>query len=71
MKRKAAEILRNALALPTEVRAALAGSLLDSLDTDVDDNSQAAWATELNRFRGRNGHANKQPKSVSREENEP
>jgi putative addiction module component (TIGR02574 family) len=38
-----------ALALPTEARAALAGSLLDSLDTDVDEEAEAAWATEVNR----------------------
>jgi len=49
MKRDAAEILREALALPTEARAALAGSLLDSLDTDVDEDAEAAWATEVNR----------------------
>ena len=35
--------------LPTEARAALAGSLLDSLDTDVDEDAAAAWATEVNR----------------------
>ena len=45
----AAEILKEALALPTEARAALAGSLLDSLDTEVDEDAEAAWATEVNR----------------------
>jgi putative addiction module component (TIGR02574 family) len=49
MKRDAAEILKEALALPTEARAALAGSLLDSLDTDVDEDAEAAWAAEINR----------------------
>ena len=49
MKRDAAEILKEALALPTEARAALAGSLLDSLDTDVDEDAEAAWATAINR----------------------
>lgn len=49
MKRDAAEILKEALALPTEARAALAGSLLDSLDTEVDEDAEAAWATEVNR----------------------
>ena len=49
MKRDAAEILKDALALPTETRAALAGSLLDSLDTDVDEDAEAAWAIEINR----------------------
>ena len=44
MKRDAAEILKEALALPTEARAALAGSLLDSVDTDVDEDAEAAWA---------------------------
>ena len=32
MKRRAADILNDALALPAEARAALAGQLLDSLD---------------------------------------
>lgn len=49
MKRDAAEILKDALALPTEARAALVGSLLDSLDTDVDEDAEAAWAAEVNR----------------------
>lgn len=49
MKREAAEILKDALELPTEARAALAGSLLDSLDTEVDEEAEAAWATEVNR----------------------
>jgi len=49
MKRDAAEILKEALALPTEARAALAGSLLDSLDTDVDEDAEPTWASEVNR----------------------
>ena len=49
MKRDAAEILKEALALPTEARAALAGSLLDSLDTEVDEDAEAAWAAEISR----------------------
>jgi hypothetical protein len=49
MKREAAEILKDALALPTEARAALAGSLLERLDTEVDEDADAAWATEVNR----------------------
>ena len=32
-----------------KARAALAGSLLVSLDTEVDEDAEAAWATELNR----------------------
>ena len=49
MKREAADILKDALALPTEARAALAGSLLESLDTEVDEDAEAAWASEINR----------------------
>ena len=49
MKRDAAEILKDALALPTEARAALAGSLLGSLDTEVDEDAEAAWASDINR----------------------
>ncbi|HXQ76556.1 MAG TPA: addiction module protein [Gemmatimonadaceae bacterium] len=49
MKREAAEILKEALALPTEDRAALAGSLLESLDTEVDEDVEAAWGNEVNR----------------------
>jgi putative addiction module component (TIGR02574 family) len=49
MKREPAEILKDALALPTEARAALAGLLLESLDTEVDEDAEAAWATEVNR----------------------
>ena len=49
MKRKAEEILKDALALPNEARAAFAGSLLESLDTEVGEAAEAAWATEVNR----------------------
>ena len=49
MKREAAEILKEALALPIEARAALAGLLLDSLDTDVDEDAETSWAIEVNR----------------------
>jgi putative addiction module component (TIGR02574 family) len=49
MKRDAAEILKDAPALSTEACAAFADSLLDSLDTDFDEDAEAAWATELNR----------------------
>jgi putative addiction module component (TIGR02574 family) len=49
MKREAAEILKDALALPPEARAALAGSLLESLDTEVDEDAEAAWAIEVSR----------------------
>jgi putative addiction module component (TIGR02574 family) len=49
MKREAADILKHALALPTQARAALAGSLLESLETEVDEDAKTAWATEVNR----------------------
>ena len=49
MKRDAAEILKEALALPTEARAALAGSLLDSLDKGADEDAEASWEIEVNR----------------------
>ncbi len=49
MQRDAAEILKDALELPTEARAALAGSLLESLDNEVDEDAEALWATEVNR----------------------
>lgn len=49
MKRDAAEILKDALALPTDARAALAGSLLESLNNKVDEYAEAALATEVNR----------------------
>ena len=49
MKREAAEILKVALALRPEARAGLAGSLLESLDTEVDEDIEAAWGNEVNR----------------------
>ena len=49
MKREAAAILNDALALPTEARAALAGLLLESLHTEVDEDAEVAWAIEVNR----------------------
>jgi putative addiction module component (TIGR02574 family) len=49
MKRDACEILKEALALPAEARAAVAGSLLESLDDQVDEGSDAAWEAEIAR----------------------
>jgi putative addiction module component (TIGR02574 family) len=40
---------KKAFALPTEARAALAGSLLDSLDDERDDNAEAEWEVEITR----------------------
>ena len=36
-----------ALTLPTEARAALADSLRDSLDTDVDEDAAEQWRVEI------------------------
>lgn len=49
MKRDAAEILKDALALPSEARAALAQALLQSLETQVDEDLEVAWAAEVKR----------------------
>ena len=44
---EAHELLKKALALPDHERAELAGSLLDSLDTTVDEDVDAAWQKEI------------------------
>jgi len=49
MPREAAQILHEALELPPEQRAALADSLLNSLDTDVDADVEQAWREEIER----------------------
>jgi putative addiction module component (TIGR02574 family) len=49
MSKDISELLKKAFALPTEARAALAGSLLDSLDDDRDDNAEAEWEVEITR----------------------
>ena len=45
----ATKLLEAALKLPPEVRAAMAGSLLDSLDTTVDADAEAEWEREIAR----------------------
>lgn len=47
MERDVAEILKRALELPPEARAATAGSLLDSLDQTVDENAESMWEKEI------------------------
>jgi putative addiction module component (TIGR02574 family) len=47
MKQNIADILKEALKLPPEARAALAGTLLDSLDDTVDRDAESAWEAEL------------------------
>jgi putative addiction module component (TIGR02574 family) len=49
MPRDAAEVLKDALELPPEARAALIGSLFDSLDTEVDEDAEEAWRGEIRR----------------------
>jgi putative addiction module component (TIGR02574 family) len=43
------ELLKKALALPPEARAALAGSLLESLDDTVDASAEEEWGREIAR----------------------
>ncbi len=47
MKQDVAEILKKAMGLPPEARAALAGSLIDSLDQNIDEDVEAAWEEEV------------------------
>jgi len=47
MKREFDEILEKALELPPEGRAAIAGSLLESLDRIVDEDAESAWEEEV------------------------
>lgn len=49
MKQDPSDLLKEALKLPPEARAALAGSLLDSLDQEVDEDAEAAWHAEIDR----------------------
>jgi putative addiction module component (TIGR02574 family) len=47
MKQNIANILKEALKLSPEARAALAGTLLDSLDDTVDQDAESAWEAEI------------------------
>jgi putative addiction module component (TIGR02574 family) len=47
VKQDISNILKEALNLPVEARAALAGTLLDSLDESVDQNAESAWEIEI------------------------
>ncbi len=49
MNREVSELLEKALSLPPEARAALAGSLLESLDDRVDANAEEEWNPEIAR----------------------
>ena len=47
MTQEAHDLLQKALALPENERAELAGNLLSSLDTTVDQDVDAAWQEEV------------------------
>ncbi len=47
MSRDAAQVLKEALALPIEARVALIGPLVDSLDMETDQNAEEAWRVEI------------------------
>ena len=47
MNQNISEILKEALKLPPEARAALAGTLIDSLEESVDRDAEAAWEAEI------------------------
>lgn len=49
MKADTSKLLEKALSLPAEARAALAGSLIESLDESVDEDAEAAWVEEIAR----------------------
>lgn len=47
MQREPAKVLKDALSLPVEARAALVDSLIDSLDSEVDQDAEDAWRKEI------------------------
>ncbi len=49
MTQEANDLLKKALALPAEDRAALAGTLIDSLDEETDESVEEAWNDEIAR----------------------
>lgn len=49
MSRDPNDILRDALQLPPEARAALADSLLESLDSETDPQAESEWRREIRR----------------------
>jgi putative addiction module component (TIGR02574 family) len=49
MTEQATKLLEEALKLPSEARAAIAGRLMESLDEQVDKDAEAAWAKEIAR----------------------
>ena len=49
MNREVSELLEKALSLPPEARAALAGSLLESLDDTAEASAEEEWNIEIAR----------------------
>lgn len=49
MAQDLSEVLKQAMALPSEARAALAGALLESLDEPVDASVEVEWDREIAR----------------------
>jgi putative addiction module component (TIGR02574 family) len=49
MKQDISDLLKKALTLPPEARAALAGSLLESLDETVEASAEEEWSREIAR----------------------
>lgn len=49
MTERTQELLQKALSLPDDERAELAGSLIASLDTNIDPDVDAAWQAEIAR----------------------
>lgn len=49
MNTQSEQILQSALALPELERAEIAASLIQSLDSETDDDADAAWAAEIQR----------------------
>ena len=47
MGKDPAELLKDALSLPPEARAALADSPLESLDQEIDEGAEQAWLDEI------------------------
>jgi putative addiction module component (TIGR02574 family) len=47
MEKHPAELLREALALPPEARAALVDSLIESLDPTIEEGAEEAWRREI------------------------
>jgi putative addiction module component (TIGR02574 family) len=47
MNQNISEILKEALKLSPEARAALAGTLIDSLEESMDRDAEAAWEVEI------------------------